>query len=253
MLKNAEFDKCLWSQGLKTLPAKEKDLPHIGNASYNQGLFLMDTDTFQLLQEVVLSTKPYDLDFWISPQHAAKVRKQNRYSMNNSWRRNKVKRHFPWSPSAQPFPEVRSEARVCVLPLSLLGNKRHSHVLQLGHKDMKNPGTYLGQTPVKTYCQPGFTACSSGQQQSPSQLSKRRMDWGNCCSSSDCKFFKIDLSMFVDGCGWLMVARESNRPAQSHLMWLCTSFQDFSLKIYFCKWFANLKKDPNELFFQFGF
>lgn len=173
--------------------------------------------------------------------------------MNNSWRRTKVKRHFPWSPSAQPFPEVRSEARVCVLPLSPLGNKRHSHGLQLGRKDMRNPGTCLGQTPVKTYCQPGFTACSSGQQQSPSQLSKRRMDWGNCCSSLDCKFFKIDLSVVVDGCGWLMVAKESNRPAQSHLMWLCTSFQDFSLKIYFCKWFANLKKDPNELFFNLGF
>lgn len=141
MLKNAEVDKGPWSQGLETLPAKGKD-PHSGNASHRQVpfYFLTDTDTSQFLQKAALSTKPHNLDFSTSPQHPTKGRKQNGYSMNNSWRWTKAKRHFPRSPSAQSL-EVRSWAKVCAFTLSLLGNKRCSPGLQRGHKDVRNPGT----------------------------------------------------------------------------------------------------------------
>lgn len=162
--------------------------------------------------------------------------------MDNSWR-TKLKWHFPRSSSALLEGEIGGHG-FCILTPSLTGNKRISGGLQLGHEDVRNPGQGSARLLVSTFANQGFTACSSGQQQSQSQPSKSRIDWENQCSGSDYKFFKTALSTITDGCGWLTGAGESNGPSsQAHLIWLCASFQDFSLESYFCKW----------TFFQVGF
>lgn len=103
--------------------------------------------------------------------------------------------------------------------------------------------------PVKPHCQLGIYCLFLWTVMVQSQLSKKRIDWGNRCSGLDCNFFfQTALSTVADGSSGSWGQKKVTVSVLR--LTLCDSVPPSRISLQ-KPIFA--KKDPNEPFFKLGF